>query len=383
MIDGMKVDQTWIFTELRPWASLNTVERNQYPATILLDPGMLQSLRLSLTLPGTWYSYLLALLSPSDILEKIQALERQVADLNFELAGYQMASGTSGSREKIQVFKLGNEFLRAAKTATPTTYEVTPDLLSNITAFRDIMSNPGSPPTVPQITSTLSACFAPLFQHLNSTHQTFLAAHQELEATMDELATLKAINEGLQQQVGQYSLDHLMRTPLFQPIDPQSEIEASKGQISEDLARPAVEENRKFNSKLKGKAGSSREPIRLSEERHSTPANGGSIEPPDVPMVDSTTLLQKKILEIRTLDWEQKVLLRSLEGEKNMRLGVEMELADLKAKYELQEKYMLNWFLEFVRETNGEAYLKQLKTLNEIRPRPPLESRDNFYRLLG
>lgn len=382
MIDNMKIDQTWIFTELRPWASLNTVERNQYPSTILLDPGMLQSLRLSLTLPGTWYFYLLALLSPSDILEKIRALERQVADLNFELAGYQMASGTSGSREKIQVFKLGNEFLRAAKTATPTTYEVTPNLLSNITAFRDIMSNPGSPPTVPQITSSLSACFAPLFQHLNSTYQTLLASHQQLEATKDELATLKAINEDLQQQVGQYSFNHLLRTPLTQSINVQSEIEAPMRHMSEDLARLTVEENQKTNSKHKGKAGSSREPIRLSEERHSTPANSGSIESPDVPMVDSTTAPEKQNARIRLLVLEQEVLTRSLEGEKNMRLGVELELADLKAQYELQEKFMLHWFLKFVIETNGEAYLKHIKTLKDIRPKPPSESQDSFYRLL-
>ena len=394
MIDGMKIDQTWIFTELRPWASLNTVERNQYPSTILLDPGMLQSLRLSLTPPGTWYFYLLALLSPSDILEKIRALEIQVADLNLELAGYQLASGTSGSREKIQCFKLGNEFLRAAKTATPTAYEVTPDLLSNITAFRDVMSNPGSPPTVTQITSTLSACFAPLFQHFNFTYQTLLATHQELEATKDELATLKALNGELQQQVGQYSLDHLLRTPLAQCTRLESEIGAPMGSISEDLARLTVEENQKSDS-------TSRAPIRLSDERHSTPANSGSIEPPDVPMadstpvnsgsieppvaqtVDSTTLLREKILAIQVLDQEQKLLIRSLEGEKNMRLGVELELADLKAEYELQERFMLNWFLEFVRVTNGEAYLKQLKTLKEIRPTPPLKSRDSFYRLLG
>jgi hypothetical protein len=78
-------------------------------------------------------------------------------------------------------------------------------------------------------------------------------------------------------------------------------------------------------------------------------------------MVDSATSPQERDLEIRLLEQEQKLLARSLEGEKNMRLGVELELADLKVEYELQEKMMIEWFLESVRVTNGEEYLKQLK----------------------
>ncbi len=383
-IDRMKIDQTWICTELRPWETLNTLERNQYPAYVLLDPRMLQSLRLSLTQPGTWYFYLLVLLSLSGVPEKIQALKRQIADLEFELAGYQKASGTSGSKEKIQVVKLANEFLQARKTAIPTTYGVTPDLLRNIKAFEDIMSNRRSPPTVPQITSALSACFVPLFQHLTSTHQASLATYQELEATKDELATVKATNEELRQQVDQYSFDHHLRTPLTQSIELQSEIEALKRQMSEDQARLTVvsQKNKKLkaqNSELKGKVRSFREHDRLSEEMHSTPASGGGVEPPDVVMVDSTTLPRERDLEIQG----EQELIRLLEGEKDMRLGVELELADLKAEYELQEDMMIDWFLESVRVTNGEAYLKQLKTLREIRPLPPYKSRDSSYRLLG
>lgn len=326
----------------------------------------------------------------SSVPEKIQDLDRQIADLQVELAGYQMSFGTSGSKEKIQVFKLGNEFLRAAKTVTPTTYGATPDLLSSITALRDIFSKSDSPPTVPQITSTISACFVPLFQHLSSTYQAFLATHQELEIIKDELATVKATNEELQQQVGQYSFGHLPHTPLTQSTKLQSEIEALKGQISEDQARLTVvsQENKKLraqNSELKGKVGSFREYVRLSEERHSTSGNSGSIEPPDVPMANanSTPLSRERDMEIRVLEWEQKLLTRELEGEKNKRLGVELELADLKMEYELQEKMMIEWFLEAVRVANGEEYLKQLKTLKEIRPIPPSKSHDTFYRLLG
>ena len=330
----------------------------------------------------------------SSIPEKIQDLHRQNADLQVELAGYQMSSGTSGSKEMIQVFKLGNEFLRAAKSVTPTTYGATPDLLNNITTLRDIMSKPDSPPTVPQITSALSACFVPLFQHLSSTYQTNLATHQELEMTMDELATVKAANEGLRQRVGQYSSDHLLHTPLTESTDNlKAEIEALKKQSSGDQARLTVltvvsQENKKLrtqNAELKGKVESFRERIRLSEERHSTSANGEStsIEPPDVPMVDSTSLSRERDMETRFLECEKEHLTRSLEGEKNMRLGVEMELADLKVEYEQQEKMMIDWFLEAVRVSNGEEYLKQLKTLKEIRPMPPSKSRDSFYRLLG
>jgi len=385
MIDGMRIDQTWISTEVRPWASLHSSERSQYPAHVLLDPGMLQSLRLSLTQPSTWSFCLPALLSPSGIPEKIQDLGRQIADLKVELAGYQNAFGTSGSREKIQVFKLVNEFLRAAKTATPTTYEATTDLLNNITALQNVMSNRDSPPTVPQITSTLSACFVPFFQQLSSTHQAFIATYQELEATKDEFATVKATNEGLQERVSQYSFVHPPHTLLTQSTTLQSEMEALKRELSEEKARltVATQENKKLraqNLELKGKVGSFREYIRLSEERHSTPANSGSVGPPDTPMVDSTP---ERDVEIQVLEWEQELLTRLLEGEKNTRLGVELELANLKVEYELQEKKMIEWFLESVRVTNGEEYLKQLKTLKEIRPMPQSMSRDSFYRLLG
>ena len=377
-IDRMKIDQTWICTELRPWETLNTSERTQYPAHVVLDPEMLQSLRLSLTQPGTWYFYLPVLLSLSGVPEKIQALDRQIADLMCELAGYKRASGTSGSKEKIQVVKLVNEFLQACKRAPPTTNKDTPDLLkNNIKALQDIMSN-RCPPTVPQITSAVSACFDPLFQRLSSTYQ-------ELEATKDELATVKATNEELQQQVGQYSFDNHPRTPMTQSIELQSEIDALQRQLSEDQARLTVvsQKNKKLraqNSELKGKVRSFRENTRLSEEMHSTPSSGGGVEPPDVQMVDSTTSPQERDLEI---PGEQEVLIRLLEGEKNMRLGVELELADLKAEYELQEKMMIDWFLESVRVTNGEAYLKQLKTLKEIRPMPPSKSRDSYYHLPG
>jgi chromosome segregation ATPase len=291
-----------------------------------------------------------------------------------------MSTGTGGSREKIQVFKLGKEFLGAAKTVTPTIYGATPDLLSNITSLRDIMATPDSPPTVPQITSTLSACFVHLFQYLNSTQQTLLATHQELGTTTDELAAAKAANEALNQQIGQYSLDHLPHTPLTQSTNLQSEIEALKKQNAEDQARLTLlsQENKKLRtqkSELKEKVESFRKHIRLSEESRSTPANNnGSIEPPDVPMDDSTTLSQKQDMEIRLLEYEQKYLIQSLEDEKKMRLGVELELADLQVEYELQEKMMIDWFLEAVRVTDGEEYLKQLKTLKEIRPMPPSKS---------
>ena len=329
--------------------------------------------------------------SPSCAPEKIQDLNRQNADLKVELAGYQKASGTSGSREKIQVFKLGNEFLRAAKAATLPAYEATTDLLNNIKALQNVMSNPDSPPTVPQITSAVSACFSPLFQHINSTHQTLLATHQEMGAIKDELATVKATNEGLEQQASQYSFDHLSSHSLS-PANHQSEIKRLKKEISEEQARLTAvrQENKKLKAQiveLKGKVGLFRESIRLSEERRSTPANSGSLEPPDVPMDGPTTSSRGQNMEIQVLEREQNLLTRALEGEKNMRLGVELELADLKAEYELQEKMMIDWFLESVRVTNGEEYLRQLKTLKEIRPIPPPRTRDttreSFYRLLG
>lgn len=374
-IDGMKIDQTWICTELRPWETLSTSERHQYPTKLLLDPEMLQSLRLSLMQPGTCYLYLLVLLSLSRVPEKIRALDRQIADLMCELAGYKRASGTSGSKEKIQVVKLVNEFLQACReTAPPTTNKDTPGLLkNNIQALRDIMSKRNDQPTVPQMTSAVSACFAPLFQRLSSTHQ-------ELEAIKDELATVKATNEELQQQVDQHSFDNHLRTPVTQSIELQSEIDALKRQISEDQARLVVvsQENKKLraqNSELKGKVRSFRENARLSEEVHSVPASGGGVEPPDVQMLDSTISPQDRDME---LPGEQELLIRLLEGEKNMRLGVELELADLKAEYELQEEMMLDWFLESVRVTNGEAYLKQLKMLKEMRPMPPSKSRDSY-----
>ena len=323
---------------------------------------------------------------PSCALGKIQDLNRQIADLKVELAGYQQSSGTGGSREKIQVFKLGNEFLKAAKAASPTAYEATTGLLNHITALRDVMSNPNSPPTVPQIASAVSVCFASLFQHLNSTHQTLLATQQELAAITDEFTTIKATNEGLQQQASQYSFDG--SSPNTLPTSNlRSEIGELKKELSEERARlsAARQEIKKLkaqNAELKEKVVLVRENIRLSEEGHS---NSGSIEAPDVQMRDSTT---SSTLEVRVLMQEQNLLTRALEGEKNMRLGVEMELADLKAEHELQETTMLDWFLESVRVTNGEEYLRQLKTLKEIRPMcmPPSRisaSRDGFYRLLG
>src|SRR5258708_27607420 len=96
-------------------------------------------------------------------------------------------------------------------------------------------------------------------------------------------------------------------------------------------------------------------------------------EAPHVPMVDgsktsSTEVLQKQNVEIKVLEQEQALLIQSLQGEKNMRLAVEMELAALKAEYEMQEKVMLNWFLEFVRVSNGEEYLRKLSALKQMRP---------------
>jgi len=299
-----------------------------------------------------------------------------------------MSSGTGGSREKIQVLKVGNEFLRAAKTVTPAAYEATTELMSSISALQHIMSNPDSPPTVANVTSALSACFIPLFQHLNSAHQALLATQQELEETKDELATIKATNEGLQQQVGQYSFDHSSHTLSTGSVDLQVEIEGLKNEMAEERARlsAARQENKKLraqNTELKGKVGSFREHIRLSEERYSTPTNSRSTETPDVAMADPTTLSREQNMEIQVLEREQELLTRLLEGEKNMRLGVEQELTDLKVEYELQEKMMIEWFLESVRVTNGEEYLRQLKTLKQIRPMPPSKSRDSFYRLLG
>jgi FtsZ-binding cell division protein ZapB len=316
--------------------------------------------------------------------------DRTIADLKVELAAYQKYSGTSGSKEKIQVIKLGNEFLRAAKTAPLTVCEATEDLSSSITTLKNITSNPASPPTVSQITFGLSACFLPLFQRLHSSHQALLTTHQDLEATKCELATLKAMNEGLQQQVNQHSYDKSTR-PLLTVL--QSEIEALKKEISEYQARltAARQENKKLksqNSELKEKVGSFRKHIRQSEESYSTSTSGGSIEPPDEPMIDGSTmspqeLPQERDAEIRVLEQEQRLLAQTLEGEKNKRLGVEMELADLKADYEMQERMMLDWFLEMVRITNGDQYLKKLKKLKEIRPTASSTSRGTFHRLLG
>jgi hypothetical protein len=315
--------------------------------------------------------------------EKILDLERQIADLKVELAGYQKSSGTSGSKEKIQVFKLVNEFLHATQTARPTAYEASADLSGKVTELNNTMSNPGGLPTVLQITSALSSCFLPLFQHLDATHQDLFASQQVLEATRDELAIVKAMNEGLQQQATQYSSDN----------SAQSKIEALKNEISAEQARftAARQENKKLkaqNVELKEKVGSLREQLRVSKGSYSTPGNEGSLEPSDVLMVDGSTtrlceVLRGRDAEIHVLEREQELLTRAFEGEKNKRLGVEMELADLKAEHEMQEKLMLDWFLELVRVTNGEEYLKQVKTLKQIRPTPPASNHDSFYSLLG
>lgn len=280
----------------------------------------------------------------------------------------------------IQVIKLVNEFLRAAKATTPTAYEAAMNLVDNITSLRKAMSNPEAPPTVAQVSPALSACFVPLFQHLNSIHQALLTTKQELEATTNELATVKATNKGLQQQISPYTSGHSPRTLPTGPTELQKEVELWKKKASEDQARltAARQENKKLRSQnleLKRKVESLRERNRLYEEQHSTSASGGSSEPPDMPRDNSTSSPQERNKEIQVLEWEQKYFTCLLERERNMRLGVELELADFKVQYEMQEETMIEWFLESVKATNGEEYLKQLKTLNDLRPRPPTKSR--------